>query len=65
MPQTMGSDAHFLEEIGNVEVYLDCEKNIDSIFKYIKKNKIRFKGKRCSFYSHFKTNVVLPLEKLI
>ncbi|MEM5778409.1 MAG: PHP domain-containing protein [Candidatus Aenigmatarchaeota archaeon] len=60
-----GSDAHFIEEIGNAAVYLNCENNIDSIFNYIKKNKIKFEGKRCSIYHHFKTNVFLPIEKLI
>jgi len=63
VPRIAGSDAHFLEEIGNTRVYLNCEKNIDSVFNFIRKNKVRIEGKRCSLYSHFKTNFILPLEK--
>ncbi len=65
IPRIVGSDAHFPEEIGNATLYLNCKKNIDSVFNCIKKNRTRFNGRRCSFYSHFKSNVILPLERLI
>jgi hypothetical protein len=55
IPQIVGSDAHFYEEIGNAKAFLDCEKNIDSIFNYVRKNKIKFEGKKSGFYPHLKT----------
>jgi hypothetical protein len=64
IPQVVGSDAHFLEEIGNATAFLECEKNIDSIFNCLKKNKLKFSYKRCSIYSHFKSNVNLPIKRL-
>jgi hypothetical protein len=65
IPKIAGSDSHFIEEIGNVEVYLDCKNDIEHIFNCIKKNKIRIEGRRCRIYSHFKTEFILPLEKII
>jgi predicted metal-dependent phosphoesterase TrpH len=53
-----GSDAHFPEEIGNATVYLSCERNVDSVFNFIKKNKIRFESKKSSIYFHFKSSLV-------
>lgn len=55
IPPIAGSDAHFLEEIGNVKVYLDCKKNISSVLKYIRSNKIKFEGKRSPIFVHFKS----------
>ena len=65
IPKIVGSDAHFLEEIGNVNVFLNCDKNIDSIFDCIKRNEFNFYSKRCSVFSHFKSNVVLPIKRII
>jgi predicted metal-dependent phosphoesterase TrpH len=64
IPKIAGSDSHFIEEIGNATVYLNCDKNIDSVLRHIKKNKIEFRGMKCSFYSHFKTNIVLPFQRI-
>ncbi len=57
IPKIAGSDAHYLEEIGNATAYLDCKRNVDSVFKCIRKNKVRFNGKRCSIRVHLKSNV--------
>jgi predicted metal-dependent phosphoesterase TrpH len=53
-----GSDAHFPEEIGNVSVYLDCKRNVNSVLNCLRKNKIRFKGKGAGILSHVKSTIV-------
>ena len=62
IPQIAGSDAHFYEEIGNAAVFLDCERNVDSIVDCIKKNKIKFKCKKTSLYPHIKS-MLLKLNR--
>lgn len=64
IPQIVGSDAHFTEEIGNASVFLDCDKSTDSVFDFIRKNKVTYNCRKCSIYSHFKTNVELPIKRL-
>jgi len=65
IPKIVGSDAHFIEEIGNAAVFLDCEKNIDSIFDYLIKNdNLKFYCKRCSIIPHLKSNIVLPFKRI-
>jgi predicted metal-dependent phosphoesterase TrpH len=53
-----GSDAHFVEEVGNAANYLECERNIDSIFEFIRKNPVRIEGKRTSILSHMKSGLI-------
>lgn len=64
IPQLAGSDAHFIEEIGNVTCFLNCESSIDSILDYLRKNKIIFQGRKCSLTAHFKSNISLPFNRL-
>jgi len=55
IPQIVGSDAHFYEEIGNVTAFLNCEKNIDSIFNFIRKNNMRFEHMNAGIKPHIKS----------
>lgn len=61
IPRMAGSDAHFPEEIGNVTNYLKCERNTDSVFNFLSKNKLRFVGRRTSIFSHVKSAIVKRL----
>jgi len=65
IPKIAGSDAHFMEEIGNVECFLNCERNVDSVLDYLQKDKMKFKGKMTSPLSHLKSNISLPLSRLL
>jgi len=64
IPKIVGSDAHFIEEIGNATTLIDCESGIESIFKCIKKNKLKFQYRKSSIIPHFKSNVLLPIERV-
>jgi predicted metal-dependent phosphoesterase TrpH len=57
LPKIVGSDAHFLEEIGNATAFLKCDKNVDSVFKSIRKNNLKFNCKKSSLLPHFKTRM--------
>ena len=65
IPKIGGSDAHFIEEIGNVSVFLDCDNNEDSIIEAIRKEKLVIDGKKGSLMPHIKTNILLPLRRII
>lgn len=45
LPATAGSDAHFPDEVGLASVRLNCEKNIESILKEIKKGGASVSGR--------------------
>ena len=48
LPGLGASDAHYYKFIGDCYSNIDCEKDIDSILKAIKKSKIKAKGKGTS-----------------
>jgi predicted metal-dependent phosphoesterase TrpH len=55
IPKIAASDSHFLEEIGNVKCILNCERNIDSVFRCIKSGKVKFNVKKSSVMMHLKS----------
>lgn len=60
-----GSDAHFVEELGNVECLLECDRNVDSVLNFLRSNRLSFQGKKSSLNVHFKSNIALPLSRLL
>jgi len=64
IPKIVGSDAHFVEEIGNASVFLECNKNVDDVLESIRKDKLKFSCKRCSIMSHLKSNVLLSVKRI-
>lgn len=58
IPALGGSDAHFIEEIGNVSCALECEKNTDSILECLKKRHVKISGRKSQLLMHVKTHFV-------
>jgi len=56
IPRIAGSDAHFVEEIGNVSAFLECDRNLDSVLEFISKNKMKFRGVRSPIKYHLRSN---------
>ncbi len=64
IPALGGSDAHFVEEIGNVSCALECEKNVDSILECIKKKHVKISGRKSPLLMHAKTHLVKFRRKI-
>jgi predicted metal-dependent phosphoesterase TrpH len=57
IPKVASSDAHFLEEIGNVKCELNCESNVESVFDCIRKDKLKFHVRKTTVMMHLKSGV--------
>ena len=51
LPMTAGSDSHHWKDLGKIYNILECEPNLDSLFREIKKGRIQIVGRPFGFYS--------------
>jgi predicted metal-dependent phosphoesterase TrpH len=54
LPMTAGSDAHFCEEIGLAGVKIDCQLELDSVLKSIKKGETSIFGRNLPVLNYMK-----------
>jgi len=65
IPIIAGSDAHLVEEIGNVTCILDCDRSVDSILSYVTKGKLVFEGRKSSLLVHLKSSIIKQARVLL
>ncbi|MDL2270448.1 PHP domain-containing protein [Methanobrevibacter sp. OttesenSCG-928-I08] len=63
IPEIGASDAHKIEYIGDCFTEIECEMNIDSVLKNIKKGKVKACGKGTSYLTIYKNKIIKKVFK--